>query len=115
MRRVADEVDDVAVDRSLPTKARAEQAMTAQLRPQYLFGIRRISAEGARIRSKLSGDRPGGLVVSHRHLLRGDAPTPALPRKRERESDRPGGEIGAPNAHELSPPAKVGTSSGLKP
>jgi hypothetical protein len=38
--RVAHEVSDVAVDRDLTAKARAKQAMAAQLRPQNPLGIR---------------------------------------------------------------------------
>src|ERR1700761_1958813 len=84
---VTDKVGDVLFDRDLAAKADPTQSVVAQLGPKGSFDVSRISAQSACIGPEPSGYFPAWiLLLGHSSLPRRNAPTPALPRKRGRES-----------------------------
>src|SRR5215475_13351995 len=116
LRRVTDEISDVTINRHLAAETCPIQSVIAQFGPKNAFSVGGIPAEGAGVRTQPGRYFPGGpLLFSHRDLHCGDAPTPALPRKRGRELKHPRGSTATDFPHELSPPASVGKSSGRKP
>jgi hypothetical protein len=83
------EIGDEILDRDLAAEAGAIQSVIAQRSPEDAFCVGGIFSESPSVRTELRGDFPGwAFFVGHRDLRCGDTPTPALPRKRERESDR---------------------------
>src|SRR4051812_48186720 len=85
---VTREVGDVVLDRYLAPKADAVQPVIPEFRPEDALSVGGVLPEFARVpaQSRRYGPRRIFLVV-HGHLRCRETPTPALPRKRERESD----------------------------
>jgi len=104
--RMAHEIHDKRTDRRLAAKAQSTEAVRAESHPESSFGI-------GHFRTHRFGSKP--VQASNRPMCRGDTPLPV------RCADRPPPQGGrwrialVTSAHELNPPASVGTSSGLKP
>src|SRR5882672_1182803 len=82
------EVDDVVFDRYLAAEADAVQPVIAELRPEDSFSVGGVLSEFARVGTEFRRYFPCGVFwINHRNLRCRETPTPALPRKRERESD----------------------------
>ncbi|CCE10187.1 hypothetical protein BRAS3843_410016 [Bradyrhizobium sp. STM 3843] len=131
-RGEANKVRDVVAKRHLAAEACTFDPVRLDVTPQQRLGARHRLTKLLRSTALALADNcvrhawlPPSLTLPHKgggngesivlETIGRDTPTPALPRKREREPQHPIGEIEAASGHELSPPASVGTSSGLKP
>jgi hypothetical protein len=104
--RHANEVGDVIADRNLPAKAEPINSIGLQVAPQQGFSTCHRLAKLLRSAALARTD----YGVRHSRL----PPSLALPHKGGGNRKSAGRNF-CKSTHELNPPARVGTSSGLKP